>query len=47
MATILSEDDLRKIVVDAQYIENGTEENVEGIKYDFTLGNQFLIFRKG
>ncbi len=42
MATILSEDELRKIVMDAQYIENGTEENVEGIKYDFTLGNQFL-----
>ena len=30
MATILSEDELRKIVAEAQYMENGTEENVEG-----------------
>ena len=42
MATILSEDELRKIVGNAQFIENGTEENVEGIKYDFKFGNRFL-----
>lgn len=25
-----------------QFVEDGTEENVEGIKYDFTFGNRFL-----
>lgn len=42
MAVILSEDELKKIVTDSQYLEDGTEENVEGIKYDFKFGKRFL-----
>lgn len=42
MAKILSEDELKKIVTDVQLMENGAEENVEGIKYDFRFGNRFL-----
>lgn len=42
MARILSEDELRQIVGNTQYVEDGTEENVEGIKYDFKFGNRFL-----
>lgn len=42
MAEILSEDELIKVVTNSQYIENGTEEDVEGIKYDFKFGNRFL-----
>ena len=42
MAKILSEDELKKIIVDAQLVEDGAEENVEGIKYDFRFGKKFL-----
>lgn len=42
MSVILSEDELKKIVSNAQLLENGTEENVEGIKYDFRFGKRFL-----
>lgn len=42
MAEILSEDELVKIVTNPQCMENGTEENVEGIKYDFKFGERFL-----
>lgn len=42
MATILSEDELKRIVADAQLLENGTGDNVEGIKYDFRFGKRFL-----
>lgn len=42
MAAILSEDELKRIVTDTQYFEDGTEENVEGIKYDFRFGKRFL-----
>lgn len=42
MAKILSEDELKKIITDAQLVEEGAEENVEGIKYDFRFGKKFL-----
>lgn len=42
MAVILAEDELKKVVTEAQFLKNGTEENVEGIKYDFRFGNRFL-----
>lgn len=42
MAEILSEDELVKIVTNLNCMENGTEENVEGIKYDFKFGERFL-----
>lgn len=42
MSRIISEDELKKIVGNIQLVENGIEENVEGIKYDFRFGDRFL-----
>lgn len=42
MAVILSEEELKKVAGTSEIIENGIEENVEGIKYNFRFGKRFL-----
>lgn len=41
MSTLISGEKLKKLITDG-IIENGKEENAEGIKYDFQLGDRFL-----
>lgn len=41
MSTLISGEKLKRLIKDG-IIENGKEDNVEGIKYDFRLGDRFL-----
>jgi len=43
MAKILTESEIQEIVAAGEIIENGLDESVEGIKYDFHLGTQILL----
>ncbi len=43
MAKILTEPELQEIVAAGEIIENGLDESVEGIKYDFHMGTQILM----
>ena len=42
MSILLSEDRLKKTVRDQSFIKNGSENCVEGSKYDFRLGKKIL-----
>jgi len=43
MAKILTESEIQEIVAAGKIIENGSDESVEGIKYDFHMGTQILL----
>lgn len=42
MPKIISEQDLKEMIRSAEYLTDGVEEDVEGIKYDFKFGCRFL-----
>ena len=42
MASLVTHDQLKKLVRDGEIVIGGDPEAVEGIKYDFRLGNRFL-----
>lgn len=42
MASLITHDQLKKLVSDGKIVIGGDPDSVEGIKYDFRLGNRFL-----
>ena len=42
MAKIITADELKQVISDESYIQSGSLECAEGIKYDFRLGSRFL-----
>ena len=47
MSTVISNENLKRIVSEGEIIKKGSVENCKGMKYDFTLSDRFLKAKSG